>query len=106
MIKSLLIAATVLAATPSFAQSVGVPSMSLGTADTSSNISCRNKARAKYFELGARDMSSEDNNSQWATINSMKALVWCRNGNQAIIAVSGNSFNSVAELRDEIQKAF
>ena len=105
MIKSLLVAAIVLAATPSFAQSVGVPSMSLGVADINSNISCRTKARAKYFELGARDMSPDDSNSQWATINSMKALVWCR-GNQAIISVAGSSVSSITELRDEILKAF
>lgn len=106
MIKPLSIVATIiLSATPSFAQSVGIPSMAVGVVDIVSNISCRNKARMKYFEIGARDMSPDDSNSQWATIGSMKSFIWCR-GNQAFVSVAGNNYNSVTELRDELRAAF
>ena len=127
MIKSILTAAAIaLTAAPVFADTVTspkakpvdenlmfgafvndtvVPSMALGVVNITSNISCRAKARSKYFELGARDMSKDDSNSQWGTVGSMQAVVWCRD-TQAVLSVAGNSFNSVTELRDEIQKAF
>ena len=81
------------------------PSMSLGISATPNNISCRNTARSKLFEFGARDMSDSNTNSQWATVSNMRVLVWCRD-TQAIISVAGNSYDSVKELRDELQKAF
>ena len=81
------------------------PAMSLYAVNIANNIACRNKARSKYFELGARDMSRDDSNAQWGTVGSMQALVWCRD-TQAIIAVSGVNYESVRELREEIQKAF
>jgi hypothetical protein len=81
------------------------PAMALSAVDVTTNIACRSKARAKYFELGARDMSKDDSNSQWGTVGSMQALVWCR-GTQAIVAVAGSDYGSVGELRDELKKAF
>jgi len=104
MIKQLLLGATILAtATPSFA--LGAPVISAAVTTISSNVACRNKARSKYFELGARDMSNDTSNAQWATVGNMQAVVWCRD-TQAVIAVAGGSFNAVGELRDEISKAF
>jgi len=79
--------------------------MGLSVVNIPNNISCRSKARSKYFELNARNMSNDSDNSQWGSIGSMQALVWCRDS-QAIIAIAGNDYNSVAELRDEIKKAF
>jgi hypothetical protein len=81
------------------------PSMSLGVRAITNNISCRNTARSKFFELGARDMSPSDSNSQWATIGNMKAIVWCRDS-QAVISVAGYSYDSVTEVRDVLGKAF
>lgn len=81
------------------------PSMYLAVRSINNNIACRNAARSKYFEVGARDMSSSDNNSQWGTVGSMQAVVWCRD-TQAIIVVAGGSGNSAEELRDTITKAF
>lgn len=81
------------------------PTMALWEKPVANNIACRNAARSKFFELGARDMSDSNNNAQWATVGNMKAIVWCRE-NRAIISVAGANYNSVAELRDEIGKAF
>ena len=82
------------------------PTMALYATGVANNIACRNAARAKLFELGARNMSSSDSNSQWGVIGTnMKAVVWCRE-TQAIIAVSGYNYNSVSEARDELAKAF
>ena len=81
------------------------PALSLYAVNINNNIACRSKARSKYFELGARDMSSENLNAQWGTVGSMQAVVWCRDS-QAIIGVAGASYDAVKELRDEIAKAF
>ncbi len=81
------------------------PSLALASVNIANNIACRARARAKYFELGARDMSNDTSNGQWGIIGTMQAVVWCRDS-QAVIAVAGNNYNSVSELRDEIQKAF
>jgi hypothetical protein len=81
------------------------PSMSLGVRSTPNNIACRNTARSKFFELGARDMSDSNSNSQWATVGNMKVLVWCRD-TQAIISVAGDNYDSVTEVRDVLGKAF
>ena len=81
------------------------PTMALYEANVANNIACRNAARSKFFELGARDMSPSDSNGQWATIGNMKAIVWCRE-NRAIISVAGYSYNAVTEARDAIVKAF
>ena len=89
----------------SFSNTNTPPAMSLYAVNIANNIACRNKARSKYFELNARDMSRDDSNAQWGTVGSMQALVWCRD-TQAIIAVSGVNYESVRELREEIQKAF
>ena len=128
MIKSILTAATIAltaapvfadtaqspksntppAATFGFVSSAGSdvpPAMALNTVNITSNISCRAKARSKYFELGARDMSKDDSNAQWGTVGTMQAVVWCRD-TQAIIAVAGSNQSSAVELRDEIVKAF
>jgi hypothetical protein len=35
----------------------------------------------------------------------MKAIAWCRE-TRVVISVAGYNYNSVAELRDEIAKAF
>lgn len=90
-------------ASPSFAQSV--PTFATGVVNISSNVACRNKARSKYFELGATNMSDANANSQWATINGMRTSVWCRE-THAIITVSGFDVSAITELRDEIQKAY
>ena len=104
MLKNLLLGVAVLGfASPSFAQVV--PSVAVGSAVISSNIACRNKTRSKYLELGATNLSDSSSNSQWANINSMKTLVWCRD-TQAVIVVSGSDFTAVTELRDEIFKIF
>ena len=82
------------------------PTMALYATGVANNIACRNAARSKFFELGARNMSSSDSNSQWGVIGTnIKAVVWCRE-TQAIIAVSGYNYNAVSEARDEIAKAF
>ena len=81
------------------------PTMSLWETSVANNIACRNAARSKFFELGARNMSESSSNSQWATIGNMKALAWCRD-NRVIISVAGYNYDSVIELRDEIKKAF
>ena len=81
------------------------PSMALGSAGVANNIACRSKARTKLFELGARDMSDSNINSQWAIVGNMRVLVWCRE-TQAITSVAGSNYDSVKELRDELQKAF
>jgi hypothetical protein len=81
------------------------PSLALGYDNVTSNIACRNKARSKFFELGARDMSPPESNAQWATVGNMRAVAWCRE-NHVVIGVSGHSYNSVNELRDLIRKAF
>ena len=82
------------------------PTMALYSTSVANNIACRNAARSKFFELGAKDMSSSNENAQWGTIGTnMRALVWCRE-TQVIIAVTGYNYNSVSEARDEIVKAF
>lgn len=81
------------------------PAMALHALDVPSAIVCRTRARAKYFELGAKDLSNPESNAQWGTVGSMQAVVWCR-GTQAIVSVAGGNYNSVAELRDELAKAF
>ena len=133
MIKSILVATTaILMTTPALAESIQSPqtvkpvtapsavfgalssssggssvppAIALSAVDITSNIACRSKARAKYFELGARDMSRDDSIAQWGTIGSMQAVVWCR-GTQAVIAVAGSDYTSVAEVRDELKKSF
>ena len=92
----------------SFGQGLSVndaPSLGLAQKAVENNIACRTKARSKFLELGARDMSTPDSNSQWATISNMRAVVWCR-GNQAVIGVSGHSYNAVNELRDVLFDAY
>ena len=81
------------------------PSMALHEKAVANNIACRNAARSKFFELGARDMSPSDSNMQWGIVGNMRAGVWCRE-NRAFITVAGYSFDSVKELRDELAKAF
>ena len=104
MFKQFLLGVAVLGfASPSFAQSV--PNIAVGVSPVASNIVCRNKAISKYFELGAKNMSDVNSNSQWSIISNMRALVWCRD-TQAFIAVSGPDNNAVGELRDEILKVF
>ena len=106
MIKKLLLGAAILGtATPSFAQTQTAPIISVAVVNISSNIACRNKTRAKYFELGGTRMAEPNSNTQWATINGISALVWCRE-TQAVINTAGYDSNSVYELRDEIMKAF
>jgi len=81
------------------------PAIAFGTAGVPNNIVCRNKARSKYYELGASDMSSSDSNVQNAVVNNMRASVWCRT-NQVFFVVAGDSNNAVKELRDELMKPF
>ena len=83
----------------------GPPSMALSVVATPNAITCRQRARAKYFELGATDMSKDTENAQWGTFGNLQALVWCR-GTEAVIAVAGRSFNAAAEVKDELKKAF
>lgn len=81
------------------------PTMALYEKPIPNNIACRNAARSKFFELGGKDLSPSDSNAQWATIGNMKAIAWCRD-NRVVISVAGYNYNSVAEVRDEIVKAF
>jgi len=81
------------------------PSMALYEKAVANNIACRNAARSKFFELGGKDLSPSDSNAQWATIGNMKAIAWCRD-NRVVISVAGYNYDSVAEVRDEIVKAF
>ena len=81
------------------------PALALNEREVANNIACRNAARSKFFELGARNMSASDNNAQFGIVGNMHAVVWCR-GNRAIIAASGPNYSSVSELRDELSKAF
>lgn len=81
------------------------PSLGLAQKAVDNNITCRTKARSKFLEMGARDLSPSDSNSQWATISNMRAVVWCR-GDQVVIGVSGHSYNSVNELRDVLYAAY
>lgn len=104
MFKKLLLGAAILGfASPSWAQSI--PTFGNSVVDITSNVSCRNKIRSKYFELGATNMSEANNNSQWAIINGLRVNVWCRE-TQAFITVAGFATNAIVELRDEISKAF
>lgn len=104
MYRALLLSVAILGiSSPSFAQSV--PTFATGVVNIGSNVACRNKARSKYFELGATSMSDSNSNSQWATINGMRTSVWCRE-TQAFITVAGFDTNAIVELRDEIQKAY
>jgi len=81
------------------------PTMALYEKAVANNIACRNAARSTFFELGGKDLSPSDSNAQWATIGNMKAIAWCRD-NRVVISVAGYNYNSVAEVRDEIVKAF
>ena len=81
------------------------PSIGFAEVNVANNIACRNAARSKFFELGARGMSPSDNNSQFGIIGNNHAAVWCR-GNRAFIVVAGQSYDAVKEIRDTIQKAF
>jgi len=83
----------------------GPPSMAVAVVATPNAITCRQRARAKYFELGSTDMSKDTENAQWGTFGNIQALVWCR-GPEAVISVAGRSFNAVAEVKDELKKAF
>ena len=81
------------------------PTMALYSKSVANNIACRNAARSKFFELGARNMSPSGENAQFGVIGSNHAAVWCRE-NRAFIVVAGQSFDSVTEIRAEIAKAF
>ena len=83
------------------------PTVVLYAIGVANNIACRNSARKKFFELGARNkMSSSKNNSYWGTIGTnMRAVVWCRE-TQAIVAVTGYHYDSVIEVRNAIVNAF
>lgn len=114
MIKSILVAAaSVLVAAPAISAPIEraslvndtPPFISASVVDTPSSFYCRTKARSKYFELGAREISNEDSNSQWAIVGRNRALIWCR-GSQAIIIVTGSNSTAIEELRDELKKAF
>jgi hypothetical protein len=88
-----------------FASNSNPPSLNMGVRETPNNIACRKTARDALFQLSARDMSSSDSNEQWATVDNMRVLVWCR-GNHAVIGVSGYNYNSVTEVRDFIGNKF
>lgn len=114
MIKSILIAvASAFFAAPAISAPIDQalpstdvpPSIAISVIDTPSAFYCRTKARSKYFELGARDISNEDTNSQWAVVGRNRVLVWCR-GSQAIIVATGPNYNTIDELREELKKAF
>lgn len=81
------------------------PSLTFAERSVANNIACRNAARSKFFELGARNMSPSDENAQFGIIGRNHAAVWCRE-NRAFIVVAGQSFDSVNEIRAEITKAF
>jgi hypothetical protein len=81
------------------------PSLAYAEVAVANNIACRNAARAKFFELGARGMSPSDANAQFGVIGQNHASVWCRE-NRAFIVVAGQSFDTVQEIRKEISKAF
>jgi len=81
------------------------PSLTYTEVAVANNIACRNAARAKFFELGARGMSPSDENAQFGIIGQNHASVWCRE-NRAFIVVAGESFDTVQEIRKEIRKAF
>ena len=126
MIKSILVAtAVVLTTMPAFSEEIqitpltkkssavfglvssydGPPTISLASNDVPSAIHCRSRAHSKFLELGAKNMSEPDSNSQWGILGSIRAVVWCR-GTQAITATAGTNYTSTTELRDEIRKAF
>ena len=81
------------------------PGIALNEKAVANNIACRNAARSKFFELGARGMSSSNSNDQWGIIGNMNAGVWCRE-NRVIIVAAGSDYDAVKELRDELSKAF
>jgi len=81
------------------------PTLAFSERAIANNIACRNAARSKFFELGARNMSPSDENAQFGIIGRNHAAVWCRE-NRAFIVVAGQSFDSVSEIRSEITKAF
>lgn len=105
MLKKLLLGVAVLGfASPSFAQTV--PNISVGVSNISSTIACRTKVRSKYYEFGGTNMTeSSSSNSQGATINNLRAFVWCRD-TQAFIVVAGNDYTAASEIRDELLKLF
>lgn len=81
------------------------PSLAFAERAVANNIACRNAARSKFFELGARGMSTSDSNSQFGIVGSNHAVVWCRE-NRAFIVVAGQSYDTVKEIRDTIVNAF
>ena len=81
------------------------PSITFAERAIANNIACRNAARSKFFELGARNMSPSDENAQFGIIGINHAAVWCRE-NRAFIVVAGKNFDAVNEIRAEISKAF
>ena len=104
MLKTILTTSAVaLLSLPSVAHAG--PAIAISVKDIDSNISCRNKARSKFLELGGTGLSSSTDNSQWAGINDMTANVWCR-GSQVIITVAGSDLNAASELRDELKKIY
>ena len=81
------------------------PAIALHEKAVANNIACRNAARSKFFELGARNMSPSEENAQFGIVGNMNSVVWCR-GNRAIISVAGPDYGAVSELRDELARAF
>ena len=81
------------------------PAIALHEKVVTNNIVCRNAARSKFFELGARNMSPSEENAQFGIVGNMNSVVWCR-GNRAIISVAGPDYSAVSELRDELARAF
>jgi hypothetical protein len=81
------------------------PAIALHEKSVTNNIACRNVARNKFFELGARNMSSSGSNDQWGIVGNMNAVVWCRD-NRAIIVAAGSDYEAAKELRDELSRAF
>ena len=81
------------------------PAIAFNEKAVANNIACRNAARSKFFELGARSMSSSSSNYQWGIVGSMNSGVLCRE-NRAIIIAAGSDYEAVKELRDELSKAF
>lgn len=101
MIKSILIAtAIVLSSVP--AAFAGAPGTGVSSASTIyGKFGCIERAKNKFFALGARSITS-DNSFVWGYVGNSTVGVWCR-GQEAIIVAAGDDYKS---LRDEIQNAF
>ena len=103
MIKSILTASAIIAATTSAA--FAGPATRLNAVDTPyGQTVCMQRAKNKLFIMGVTGVTS-NNVSMWGHIAESIIGVWCR-GTEAIIVVAGNDNSVLDGLRDEVKGVF